>query len=69
MTHILVLSVVMFVYLHLWFLISVIRKNFGLVDIAWGLELCCHCMDCIYTNSNNNNCIYNGACICNFMGS
>jgi steroid 5-alpha reductase family enzyme len=38
MTHILVLSIVMLVYLHLWFLISVMRKNFGLVDIAWGLS-------------------------------
>lgn len=38
MTHFIVLALVLFIYLHLWFLISVIKKNLGLIDIAWGLS-------------------------------
>ena len=38
MTHFILLAVVLFIYLHVWFLISVIKKNLGLIDIAWGLS-------------------------------
>jgi len=38
MTHLIVLASVLFIYLHVWFLISVIKKNLGLIDIAWGLS-------------------------------
>lgn len=38
MTHFSVLAVVLLIYLHLWFLISVFKKNLGLIDIAWGLS-------------------------------
>jgi steroid 5-alpha reductase family enzyme len=38
MTHFTVLAIVLSIYLHLWFFISVLKKNVGLIDIAWGLS-------------------------------
>jgi len=38
MTHFIVLGIVLGIYLHIWFFISIIKKNLGIIDIAWGLS-------------------------------